>query len=158
MWANLGRQEEEMYRGLIASLEERQSQLVGENSELRQCLRFMQQELTATLTATARAAASPTSARTQLSDKNDDVTTELDDVSESDALSEGNNCVAHLLFVLAVYVVLVVLSAHYEMPFDVVRDDIQKTVKETVKQIQRRFAEKSDARGENLGRRLCHVL
>ena len=88
-WQTGSRQEEEMYRGMIASLEERQSHLVCENSELRQCLRFMQQELTSTLSATAPSS-SPTSARTQLSDRNDDVTTELDDnMSESDALSEG---------------------------------------------------------------------
>ena len=97
-WQTGSRQEEEMYRGMIASLEERQSHLVGENSELRQCLRFMQQELTTTLSATAPSS-SPTSARTQLSDRNDDVTTELDDnMSESDALSEG----LHDFFAIAV--------------------------------------------------------
>ena len=47
------RQEEELYRGMISGLEERQQQLVVENTELRQCLRFMQQELNATLAHTS---------------------------------------------------------------------------------------------------------
>ena len=38
---------------LISGLEERQQQLVVENTELRQCLRFMQQELNATLAHTS---------------------------------------------------------------------------------------------------------
>ena len=46
------RQEEELYRGMISGLEERQQQLVVENSGLRQCLRFMQRELNATLATT----------------------------------------------------------------------------------------------------------
>ena len=57
------RQEEELYRGMISGLEERQQQLVVENSGLRQCLRFMQRELNATLatTTSAAAATSPSS-------------------------------------------------------------------------------------------------
>ena len=46
------------------------------------------------------------------------------------------------------HVVLRCFVAHYEMPFDVVRDDIQKSVKETVKQIRKRFAERSDLKGD----------
>ena len=41
----------------------------------------------------------------------------------------------------------VVFTAHYEMPFDVVRDDIHKSVKETVKQLRKRFAERPDLKG-----------
>ena len=40
----------------------------------------------------------------------------------------------------------VFLVAHFDMPFDVVRDDIQKSVKETVKLVQKRL-ERDDQRG-----------
>ena len=42
---------------------------------------------------------------------------------------------------------MMLFAAHYEMPFDVVRDDIHKSVKETVKQLRKRFAERPDLKG-----------
>ena len=39
------RQEEEMYRSVISNYEDKQKELMVENTELRQCLRDMQREL-----------------------------------------------------------------------------------------------------------------
>lgn len=112
MWkTETGKNEEEMYRMLITSYEERQKELMVENSELRESLKSMQTELV-----------------NLLNHHNDDYenenNTEGGELSESGSLDELS-------------------TGHFHMPYDIVREGIESSLREKWRLLKSRLEEKN---------------
>ncbi|BFZ17124.1 hypothetical protein BsWGS_20163 [Bradybaena similaris] len=110
------KQVEEMYQILISNYEDRQQELIQENAEIRDCLLSLQRELSALLKRT-----------TDLS-----VTLNMNTPSHAD-LSEASEDTEHSS---PTYPSITDLDeGYFQMPYDIVRHDMERMFRETCKQI-----------------------
>lgn len=112
------KQEEEMYQLLISNYEDRHSENMQENAELRDCLLALHRELAALLKRTGDMSTSHTSDGS-LPEK------ELSSEEDSeDSLKKGPKlCISDLS------------EGYFQMPYDIVKKEVTRTFKETCEQI-----------------------
>ncbi|KAI0220615.1 Afadin- and alpha-actinin-binding protein A [Lamellibrachia satsuma] len=107
LWRTGTRDQEEMYRLVISNYEEKQKELMEENSDLRQCLSDMQKELHALLCM-----------RTSRIRTNSESRADGDSSNWSDPDS------------MPVRPIEEMSDGHFQMPYEFVRDNIEKSLKE----------------------------
>ncbi|CAH1775353.1 unnamed protein product, partial [Owenia fusiformis] len=124
-WKTNNKQEEDMYRLIITNYEDRQKELMLENKELRECLVTMQKELISLLNQQP----SPS--------KSSNLEDSLEE-SEDDIKSVTSTDVEELA------------DGYFQMPYEMVRDGIQKSLKEKYQLLKRRInqTEKSNPTSE----------
>ncbi|KAK2176495.1 hypothetical protein NP493_659g01066 [Ridgeia piscesae] len=108
VWRTGTRDQEDMYRLVISNYEEKQKELMEENSDLRQCLSDMQKELHALLG--MRTNRTRTSSQSHI------------DGDTSDWSDCENSTVARPTEEMS--------DGHFQMPYECVRDSIEKSLKE----------------------------
>ncbi|KAL3869949.1 hypothetical protein ACJMK2_042569 [Sinanodonta woodiana] len=110
--------QEELYRNIIHSYEDKQRELMVENTELRDCLVSMQQELSSVL---SRVDISPLSRSTPQN-------SHIGEVAESSSLTDLNTVSSNQNS-----------EGYYQMPYDLMRDDLQRDFHEVCQKIKERI-------------------
>ncbi|KAK0040377.1 afadin- and alpha-actinin-binding protein [Biomphalaria pfeifferi] len=105
-----GKQEEEMYQLIIANYEEKHKELMLENGDLRDCLLSLQKELTRLLKQTGDMSS----------------TSALEPVNQTDAETESGT---------SSQLVTEFDEGYFQMPYDIIRQEIERNFKETCNQI-----------------------
>ncbi|XP_076462447.1 afadin- and alpha-actinin-binding protein B-like [Babylonia areolata] len=115
----LSKQEEEMYQVLIGNYEDRHRELVLENTELRDCLLAMQRELSALLKKTAHRSTLHTPSQV-VEEADAESSSSSDDQSED---ADSKSCLTLTVAELN--------EGYYQMPYDMVRTEIERAFKRT---------------------------
>ncbi|CAL1545496.1 unnamed protein product [Lymnaea stagnalis] len=114
-----GKQEEEMYHLLINNYEDRHRELMQENGELRDCLLSLQRELSALLKRTGDMSTAPFIELP--SDDGQSLSSDDEDLEEHSVMSRLS--------------ITDLDEGYFQMPYDIIRQEIERTFKETCNQI-----------------------